>query len=79
MGVLYKDFSFPPDSLTNMAAEEKIFRNRPIRNKNYLWCVVTMLVNGSGQNEQSLQRTFHRYFLPRFGSFAKVVSEEKLF
>ena len=35
--------------------------------------------NGSGQNEQSLQRTFHRYFLPSFGSFGKAVSEEKIF
>ena len=41
--------------------------------------VVAMFVNGSGQNEQSLQRTFHRCFLPRFGSFGKVVSEEKIF
>jgi hypothetical protein len=31
--------------------------------------VVIMFVNGSGRNEQSLQRTFHRYFLPSFGSF----------
>jgi hypothetical protein len=38
-----------------------------------------MFVNGSGQNEQSLQRTFHRCFLPSFGSFGQVVSEEKIF
>ena len=41
--------------------------------------VVAMLVNGSGQNEQSLQRTFHRCFLPNFRSFGKAVSEEKIF
>jgi hypothetical protein len=41
--------------------------------------VVAMFVNGSGQNEQSLQRTFHRCFLPSFGSFGKAFSEEKIF
>jgi hypothetical protein len=39
--------------------------------------VAAMLVNGSGRNEQSLQRTFHRCFLPSFGSFEQTVSEEK--
>ena len=106
-------------------SEQKIFRNRPIRNKNCLWwpyllmdrdkmsnlyrgpsinasyqvsvhltkrfqrrffqkstnqkqelSVVAMFVNGSGRNEQSLQRTFHRCFLPSFGSFGQAVSEE---
>ena len=28
--------------------------------------MVAMFVNGSGQNEQSLERTFHRCFLPEF-------------
>ena len=41
--------------------------------------VVAMFVNGSGRNEQSLQRTFHRCFLPSFGSFDQVVTEEKIF
>ena len=41
--------------------------------------VVAMFVNGSGQNQQSLQRTFHRYFLPNFGSFGTAVSEDKIF
>ena len=36
-----------------------------------------MFVNGSGQNEQSQQRTFHRCFLPSFGSFGQPVSKEK--
>ena len=40
--------------------------------------VATMFVNGSGQNEQSLQRTFHRCFLPSFSSFGWGVSEEKI-
>jgi hypothetical protein len=41
--------------------------------------VAAMFVNKSGQNEQSLQRTFHRCFLPSFGSFGQVISEEKNF
>jgi hypothetical protein len=41
--------------------------------------VVAMFVNRSGQNEQFLQRTFHRCFLPSFGSFGQVVTEEKNF
>ena len=41
--------------------------------------VVAMFVNGSGQNEHYLQRTFHRCFLPSFGSFGKAVSEDKIF
>jgi hypothetical protein len=41
--------------------------------------VVAMFVNGSGRNEQSLQRTFHKCFLPSFDSFGQVVSEEKIF
>ena len=36
--------------------------------------VASMFVNGSGQNEQSLQRTFHRCFLPSLGSFGQAVS-----
>jgi hypothetical protein len=38
-----------------------------------------MFVNGLGRNEQSLQKTFHRCFLPSFGSFGQAVSEEKIF
>ena len=41
--------------------------------------MAAMFVNGSGQNEQSLGRTFHRCFLPSFGSFGQAVSEEKIF
>ena len=36
-----------------------------------------MFVNGSGRNDQSQQRTFHRCFLPSFGSFGQTVSEER--
>ena len=40
--------------------------------------MVAMFVNGSGQNEQYLERTFHRCFLPSFTSFGWGVSEEKI-
>jgi hypothetical protein len=33
---------------------------------------------GSGRNQQPLQRTIHRCFLPGFGSFGQSVSEEKI-
>ena len=41
--------------------------------------VAAMFVNGSGRNEQSLQSTCHRCFLPSFSSFGQAVSEEKIF
>ena len=41
--------------------------------------VAVMFVNRSGRNEHSLQRNFHRCFLPSFGSFAQAVSEENIF
>ena len=41
--------------------------------------VVATFDNGSQRNEQSLQRTCHRCFLPSFGSFGQAVSEKKIF
>ena len=41
--------------------------------------MAAMFVNGSGQNQQSLQRIFHRCFLPSFVSFGQAVTEEKIF
>jgi hypothetical protein len=38
-----------------------------------------MFVNESGQNEQSLERTFQWCSLPSFDSFGQAVSEEKIF
>ena len=40
--------------------------------------MAAMFVNGSGQNEDSLERTFHKCFLPSFSSFSRGVSEEKI-
>jgi hypothetical protein len=41
--------------------------------------VADMFINGSGRNEQSLQRTFQRCFLPGYGSFGQTVSEDRNF
>ena len=42
--------------------------------------VTAMFVkNGSGRNEQSLQRAFYRCILPGFGSLDKTLSEENIF
>ena len=64
-------------SFGHVVSEEKILRNRPIRNKNLLWrpCLLMELE----RNEYSLQRTVHRCFLLSFGSFGQAVSEEKNF
>jgi hypothetical protein len=59
--VLYKDWSLRPEFLKS--AKQK--QESP---------VAAMFVNGSGRNEQSLQRTLHKCFLPSFVSFG--VSEE---
>ena len=40
--------------------------------------LVAKFDNGSGQNEQTLERTFHRCFLSSFTSFGRGVSEEKI-
>ena len=48
-------------------------------NQKQEWPVVAMFLNGSGRNEQSLQRIFHRCFLSSFGLFGQAVSEEKIF
>ena len=53
------------------------FRNRPIKKQELP--MTAMVVNGSKQNEQFPQRTFHRCFLPRFGPFGQAVSEQKIF
>jgi hypothetical protein len=40
--------------------------------------MAVMCVNGSGRNELTLQRIFHRCFLPSISSFGWGVSEEKI-
>ena len=59
------------------AVSKKIFQKST--NQKQEWTVASMFVNGSGRNEQSLQRICHRCFLPSFGSFGQAVSEQKIF
>ena len=58
-------------------SEKKIFQKST--NQKQKLPVAAIFVNGSGRNEQSLQRTFHRCFLPSFGLFGYMVSQEKIF
>jgi hypothetical protein len=59
-----------------MKGAPHVFNKKDIKTQSVF---VAMFVNGSVRNEQSLYRTFHRCFLPSFGSFGQVVSEEKIF
>ena len=65
------------DSFGQVVSDEKIFQKST--NQKQEWTMVAMFVNGSRQNEQSLQRIFHRCFLPCLVSFGSAVSEEKIF
>ena len=64
-------------SFGKAVSEGKIFQKST--NEKQELPVVAMFSNGSKQIFQSLQRTFHRCFLPSFGSFGQVVLEEKIF
>ena len=66
----------PNFSLFGHAVSKEIFQKST--NQKQEWPVAAMFVNGSELNEQSLQRTFHRCFLPSFGSFGQAVSVEKI-
>ena len=50
------------DSFGQVVSEEKIFQKST--NQKQEFPVAAMFVNGSGRNEQSLQRTCHRCLLP---------------
>ena len=64
------------DSFGQAVSLENIFQKST--NQKQELPVASMFVNGSGRNEQSLQRICHRCFLPSFGSFGQAVSEEKI-
>ena len=56
---------------------EYFLRNQPIRNKNCLWwpCLLT---DWDKILSNLYMRTFHRCFLPSFGSIGHAVSEKKI-
>ena len=62
-------------SFGQAVSEENTFQKSS--NQKQELSVVAIFVNGSGRNQQSQQRTFHRCFLSSFGSFGQMVSEEK--
>ena len=56
-----------------------MFVNGSRQNYQSLLPSMPMLVNESARYEQVLQRTYHRCFLPSFGSFGQAVSEKNVF
>jgi hypothetical protein len=66
-----------PCLLTDRDEMSNLHRGHSI-DASYQVSVVAMFVNQSGQNEQVSQRTFHRCFLPSFGSFGQAFSKEKI-
>jgi hypothetical protein len=66
--VLYKEYLFRSNSIKKTWPP----RNWSIRNKNCLWCLC--LLTDWDKMSNLYKRTFHRCFLPSFGSFGHVVS-----
>ena len=80
MSILYRGHSI--DAFYQMLvhfgkaiSEEKI--SQKSTNQKQVLPVTAMFVNGSGQNELSIQKTFHRCILRSFGSLDKALSEAK--
>ena len=71
-------FRWQPCLLTDRDEMSNLHRGHSI-DDSYQVSMVAMFVNPLGRNEQSSYRTFHRCFLPSFGSFGQAVSEEKIF
>jgi hypothetical protein len=54
--------------LVHLALSEEKIKNKSANQEQEL-PMVAMFNNGSGENDQSLERTFHRCFLSSFTSF----------
>ena len=81
MSKLYREPSIHASYQVSVHLAKRFQRRRFFQkstNQKQEWPVAAMCVNGSELNEQSLLRTFHRCFLPSFGSFGQAVSEEKI-
>ena len=63
--------------VTDLDKISNLHRGHSIDDSNQV-LVVAMFVNRSGRNVHSLERTFHRCFLPSFNSFGWGFSEEKI-
>jgi hypothetical protein len=80
MSNLYRGHSIDSSYQVSVHLAKQFQRRRFLKSANQKQesPVAVMFVNGSGRNEQSLEGTFHRCFLPSFTSFGWVVSEEKI-
>jgi hypothetical protein len=80
MSNLYRGPSIDASYQVSVHLAKRLRRRRFLKSANQKqeFPVVAMFVNRLGQNEQSLERTFHRCFLPSFSSFGWEVSEEKI-
>ena len=82
MGICYRGPSKDDSYQVSVHLAKRLQRRRFFQkstNQKQEMPLAAMFVNGSELNEQSLQRTFQGCFLPSFGSFDKVASEEKIF
>ena len=80
MSNLHRGYSIDASYQVSVHLAKRFQRRRFLKSANQKQelPVAAMFVDGSGQNEQSLERTFHRCFLPSFTSFGWGVSEEKI-
>ena len=74
---IYVDASYQVSVHMDKQFQRRRFFQKSTNQKQELH-VVAMFANRLGRNDQSSQRTFHRCFLPSFGTFGQAVSEEKI-